>query len=69
MTLTSPKHEWKLRKPFGRVGSPWRCRRFVTVTALSAANQCPKRGKPTGLITVLIVPSLPNAICGGASHG
>ena len=61
MTLTSPKHEWKPRKPFGRAGSPWQCRRFVTVTALSAANQCPKRGKSTGLITVLTALKLLNA--------
>ena len=61
MMLPSPKHEWKPRKPSGRVGSPWRCRRFATVTALSAASRCLKRGKSTGLITVLTAPKLLNA--------
>ena len=68
MMLTSPKHEWKPRKPSGRAGSPWQCRRFVTVIALSAASQCRKCGKLTGLLTVLIAPKPLNAICGGVSH-
>lgn len=62
MMLTSPKHEWKPRKPSGRAGSPWRYRKFATVTALSAASLCPKRGKSTGLVTVLTAPKLLNAV-------
>ena len=62
MMLTSHKRKWKPRKPSGRAGSPRRCRRFATVTALSAASQCLKRGKSTGLVTVLTALKLLNAV-------
>ena len=68
MMLTSPKHGWKPKKPFGRAGSPRLRRRFTTATVLNAVNPSPKNGKPTDSTTALTALRQLSAGCGGANH-
>ena len=68
MMLTSPKHGWRPRKPSGRAGNPWRCQRFATATALSAASRCRKSAKSTVSTTALNAPKRQNAVCGGGRY-
>mgnify|MGYP005825466293 CR=1 FL=1 len=68
MMLTSPRHEWKPRKPSGLAGSLRLRQKFATAIALNAEKSSPKDGKPTDSTTALTALRQLSAGCGGANH-
>ena len=70
MMLTSPKHEWRLKKPSAHEGTLWKPprRSSSTCTALTVVSRFPKLGKPTGFQPALTARKPPNGKPGDANH-